>query len=113
MENRPWRRIEGGVSLTVRLTPKSSRECIEGLRTDDAGATQLAARVRAAPDKGAANAALERLVAGWLGAAPSTVTITAGHTSRIKTVAVAGDTTALLRLLEDRLAGPLAAGSGR
>jgi uncharacterized protein YggU (UPF0235/DUF167 family) len=51
----------------------------------------LKARVRAAPEKGLANAALEKLVAGALGVPKSAVTVVAGGTSRTKVVKVAGD----------------------
>ncbi|MGD9502903.1 MAG: DUF167 family protein, partial [Methyloceanibacter sp.] len=51
--------------LKVRLTPKSSRDAIEGL-AEFGGETVLKARVRAVPEAGRANAALEKLIADWL-----------------------------------------------
>lgn len=46
----------------------------------------LAARVRAIPENGAANAALEALLAGELGCAGGLVKVVAGATSRLKTI---------------------------
>ncbi len=83
------RRREDGVHLFVRLTPRAGADAIDGVRTDAAGRSCLAVRVRALPEKGAANA--ERLVAERLRIPPSTVTVVAGHASRLKTVALAGD----------------------
>jgi uncharacterized protein YggU (UPF0235/DUF167 family) len=51
----------------------------------------LQVRVRAAPEKGAANAALEALIARALGVSKSSVSVIAGGTSRVKTVHIAGD----------------------
>lgn len=53
--------------------------------------TVLKARVRAVPDKGKANAALSKLVAGWLGVPASRVTLVSGHRARRKTLAIEGE----------------------
>jgi uncharacterized protein YggU (UPF0235/DUF167 family) len=87
--------LQDRVDIRFRLTPKSSLDAIEGLRSASDGSEHIAARVRAVPEKGAANAALERLVAGWLGVPPRQVSVTAGATSRLKTVTVTGDAAAL------------------
>ncbi len=92
-----------GADLFVRLTPKSSRDALEGVETTADGASHVRARVRAVPEKGAANAALERLVSRALGVSSSSVAVVAGGTSRLKTVRIAGEPAALSRLL-DRLA---------
>ncbi len=74
-----WRAEEGGVALWLRLTPKGGRDAIEGLETLADGRCVLKARVRAAPEDGRANAALEQLVAKTLEAPKSAVSIVAGH----------------------------------
>jgi uncharacterized protein (TIGR00251 family) len=95
--NRPgfFRADDLGVTLFVRLTPKSSRDAIEGEETMDDGRVYLKARVRAVPEDGKANAALEKLVAKWLELAARDVTIAAGTASRLKQIRVSGDPEAL------------------
>ena len=86
-----FRQTAAGIEFRVRLTPRALRDAIEGPATSADGTRHLAARVRAVPERGKANAALEKLVADWLGVPASTVAVIAGGTSRIKTVAVGGD----------------------
>lgn len=93
----PFRQTATGIELFVRLTPRGGADRIDGLVPDVDGGSRLAARVRAVPEKGAANTALERLVADALGVPRGTVCVIAGHTSRLKSVAVAGDPEALAR----------------
>lgn len=85
------RRHAGGVELFVRLTPKSSRDAVEGVEVGADGRAFLKARVRAVPEKGKANQALEKLLASALGVPASSVSVVAGGTARLKTVRVAGD----------------------
>jgi uncharacterized protein YggU (UPF0235/DUF167 family) len=86
-----FRAARNGIDLFVRLTPRSSRDEIGEIETTSDGRTHLAARVRAVPDKGKANAALEQLVAGWLGVPRTTVTVSAGQAQRLKTLRIEGD----------------------
>jgi uncharacterized protein YggU (UPF0235/DUF167 family) len=86
-----FRRAKGGVELFVRLTPRASRDEIGGVEATADGREHLAARVRAVPDKGKANVALERLLADWLGVPRSTVRVHAGATQRLKTLRIEGD----------------------
>ena len=64
----------------------------------------LKARVRALPEAGRANAALETLIARWLGVSPSTVAVAHGGKSRLKQIALSGDAEALSRLIARRVA---------
>ncbi len=105
---RPWRPAPGGLSLTVRLTPKGGRDAIEGVEARPGSAPVLKARVRAAPHEGAANEALAALIGKTLGVAPSRVELTSGATARVKTLRIAGDAGALALALE-RLTGRLMA----
>lgn len=89
-----WRVDGGRLLIRVRLTPKAQGEAIGGV-TDTADGPALKARVRAVPEDGAANRALEALVAAWLGVPKSSVGVVSGPKSRVKTVAVAGDGAAL------------------
>jgi len=79
-----------GVRIRVRLTPSGGADRIEGAAVDAAGEAHLKARVRAAPENGAANAALEAMLAKSLGRPKSDVSVERGHTARIKIVAAAG-----------------------
>lgn len=101
---RCWRIGGAGIRLLVRASPKSAREGVEGL-TETPQGPALAVRVRAAPDKGEANRAVERAVAEWMGVAKSSAAVTAGGKSRIKTVEIAGDPAGLAALIEARLTG--------
>jgi uncharacterized protein (TIGR00251 family) len=94
---------KSGVVLKVRLTPKSSRDAIDGL-ADFGGETVVKARVRAVPEGGRANAALTKLIADWLELPSSRVSVAQGKKSRLKHVAIEGDASELVRLIESRLA---------
>ena len=95
---------DAGVTVRFRLTPKSSKDAVDGLELTREGPA-FKARVRAVPEDGAANAALERLAAEWLGVPKSAVSLISGAKSRVKSVAISGDVT----ILEDRLQAKLAA----
>ncbi len=99
---RPWRFVSNGVCLTVRLTPKASADDVGGVVESPAG-PHLAVKVRALPADGAANAALEKLVAKWLGLAQRDVTLVNGGKSRLKTLHLAGDPTELVQKLTANL----------
>lgn len=99
----PWRHGDACVIVYFRLTPKSSKDTVEGLLSTAEGPV-FQARVRAVPEDGAANAALEKLVAEWLGMPKRSVQLATGGKSRLKSVAVSGDVNELDRLLTARLA---------
>ncbi|KQZ93243.1 hypothetical protein ASD64_19120 [Mesorhizobium sp. Root157] len=99
----PFRLNDDGIDLYVRLTPKSAADLVEGIETLSSGRSHVKVRVRAVPEKGAANTALARLIAKTFGAPASAVTIVAGQTARLKTVRIAGDPAQLAsRLAEFR-----------
>ncbi|HHK75008.1 MAG TPA: DUF167 domain-containing protein [Rhizobiales bacterium] len=83
--------LSDGLRLSIRLTPKSSRDAIDGVVALADGQKVLRARVRAVPEKGKANTALIRLLAKTLKLPRSQVTLASGATSRIKTVKLEGD----------------------
>ena len=88
--------------MRVRLTPKSSIEGVGGVEPTAEGVA-FSARVRAVPAEGAANAALERLVARWLDVPKSTVRVTQGAKSRVKSLTISGETGCLEALLRAKL----------
>lgn len=87
----PFRLDREGLVLAVRLTPKSAKDAVDGLGTLSDGRLVVLARVRAVPEKGAANAALEALLAKALGVGKSLVSVEGGATARLKQVRVSGD----------------------
>ncbi len=102
MTEAPWRATREGVVVRVRVTPKSSREGVDGLEATADGAA-LKVRVRAVPEDGAANTAVTALLAKWLGLPKSSVELVAGGKSRVKTLAVRGDPADLEKALAERL----------
>jgi len=73
------------VSLSVRVTPRSSRDEVVGWRED-----VLLVRLRAAPVDGQANEALRRLLSKLLAVVQSDVEIMSGAASRTKRVKIRG-----------------------
>jgi uncharacterized protein len=76
---------EGGVEFGVRVTPRASRDAIEG---EYQGALKV--RLTAPPVEDRANEALCRLLAERLNVFASAVRILAGGKSRMKRVSIAG-----------------------
>lgn len=94
-----WSFHEDGLCLSVRLTPKSSRDEIAGLATLSDGRTVLKIRVRAVPQDGEANKALVRLLAKALHLSASAVRIEAGASGRLKTLQLQGNAETLAATL--------------
>jgi uncharacterized protein (TIGR00251 family) len=88
-------RTPTGVAFSVRLTPKSRTDHIEGWIAGPDGRQMLKARVAAAPEQGKANASLVALLAECLEIPKSSIAITSGSKSRLKSVRIAGDAAAL------------------
>jgi uncharacterized protein (TIGR00251 family) len=92
-----------GVLLSMRLTSKSARDEIVGIE-DFGGEAMLKARVRALPEAGRVNAALEKLIAKRLGMPPSKVKVAQGGKSRAKQVLVGRDAATLAASIVQRIA---------
>lgn len=100
-QNLPWKKQADGIVITVRLTPKSSKDQIEKIGELSDGRPLVLARVRAVPEKGAANKALAVLFAKALSVPKSSAEVIAGSTSRIKTLRVQGEPKELSARLEN------------
>lgn len=96
----PWRITAYGLDLRVRLTPRSSQDHIEGVMDTAAGAA-VKVWVRAVPEAGRANTAVEILIAGWLNVPKTSVAVSSGVTSRVKMLSIKGDGLSLARKLAD------------
>ena len=97
------RHTKDGVILPVRLTPKSARDEISGVE-DFGGETVLKARVRALPEQGRANVALERLGRDVARGTAVSGEGAQGGESRLKQVLIEGDADQLAPLIEAKLA---------
>ncbi len=71
--------------LSVRVTPGARGDALLGWQGD-----VLRVTVRAAPERGRANAAVCRLLARQFGLPPSQVTVERGATSRVKLLRIDG-----------------------
>ncbi len=100
---RPWKLQADGILIAVRLTPKSSKDQIEKVSEQADGRSLVLARVRAVPEKGAANKAVAVLFAKALSVPKSSAEVITGSTARIKTLRVLGDPKDLSKRLEDLL----------
>jgi uncharacterized protein (TIGR00251 family) len=76
---------DGGVELTVKVVPGSSRDRVTG-----AWNTALRMAVSAPPEGGKANKHVCALLAATLGVRRADVTITHGHTQPLKRVRIEG-----------------------
>ena len=104
----PWRVAAGAVLLSLRLTPKSSRDAVEGVETLLDGRSVLKARVRAAPEDGKANLALLRLLADQLDHPIRSLSLTSGATARAKVIRIEGEPEATIARLTALAGGPKA-----
>lgn len=105
------RNAPDGVFMRVRLTPKASRDGIDGCENGPDGAF-LKARVRAVPERGKANAALLRLIAKTFDLRLSDMTLRSGQSARMKSVHIAGAPDELTHAMAAKL-GTLAEDAGR
>lgn len=92
-----------GLTLSVRLTPKASRNAIDGLSMLADGRPVVAARVTAAPEGGKANAALVSLLAKTWKLRKSDIEVAAGAAARVKRIHILGDGNGLAERLENWL----------
>jgi uncharacterized protein (TIGR00251 family) len=81
----PYRKSKDGITLEVRVQPRSSRAGIEGVE-----GRVLRVRLTAPPHGGEANAQLLRVLARELGLRKSSLSIIKGQASRNKVVEARG-----------------------
>jgi uncharacterized protein (TIGR00251 family) len=78
--------VDGGASLSLRVSPGAKRTAIKGMYGEGA----LRVSVAAPPEKGKANAELEAFLADLVGVGRSEVEVVRGHTGRDKVVLLRG-----------------------
>ena len=95
----PWRVSGDAVLLSLRLTPRSSKDALEGVETLADGRSVLKARVRAVPEDGKANLALLRRLADQLDLPIRALSLATGATGRTKVFRIEGAPEATLARL--------------
>ena len=79
----------------MRVTPRGGRDELDGLETLANGRSVVKVRVRAIAEGGEANRAVIELLAKALGVPKGRVRVLSGMTSRLKQIAVDGDSAKL------------------
>jgi uncharacterized protein (TIGR00251 family) len=96
----PFTVAPGGVRVAVRLTPKASRDRIQGIAAEADGQVVVKAQVTAIPEDGKANAALIKLLSKQWRVPKSDMEIVLGATDRRKVILISGDGAALAQRLD-------------
>jgi len=94
------------VRVEIKVTPRASRARIDGPADDADGAKVLKVAVTVPPEDGKANKAVIELMAKEWKLPKSAFEIATGATGRRKSVAIAGDSAALLDRLNAWLRKP-------
>ena len=97
VEASPFARVAGGVSLSVRLTPKASENRIGPVVADADGVAVLKVAVNQPPVEGKANKALIKLLAKSWGLPKTAISVKRGAKDRLKTLFVEGDPEQLMK----------------
>ncbi len=89
--NMPFKLHAAGLTVSIRLTP-NARQCkFDGMMDVGEGRVALKVSVNAVPEDGAANKALIEFLAKSWRLPKTTISLFAGHTSRLKVVLIEGD----------------------
>ena len=79
------RRVGDDIALSIRVQPRASSNEINGIRDG-----RLRVRTTATPADGKANEAVIRLLAAFIGIAPSRIRLVRGKTQRNKELRISG-----------------------
>lgn len=94
------RETKEGLEVDLIVSPGSGRSEVQGI---DGWRKRVVVKLRAQPEKGEANAELERLLSGFFAAETKVVR---GRANRMKTVSVAATREQVVARLEGLHAGP-------
>lgn len=97
---KPYAADKDGVRLAVRLTPRASRNGLDGIVQGSDGRPALQVRLVAPPVEGAANTALIAFLADALKLRKADIAIRSGQTARLKILHLSGDTAAIIARLD-------------
>lgn len=106
----PFTLCREGVKVAVRVTPKASRDKIDGLADEADGRKVLKVSVTAVPEDGKANDAVTKLLSKAWHIPRSTISVVLGQTARSKTLLVEGDAQQTLSHLTEWLQSMLSQG---
>lgn len=95
----PFAAVADGVRVTLRVTPKASRNAVTGTADTADGGRALKVAVTAVPEGGKANEAVVKLLSKAWGVPKTGITVLAGAADRNKILHVAGDPAELMRRL--------------
>lgn len=87
--------------LIVHLTPKASRNKVDGWALDAKGQKILRVKVTAVPENGKANEALFKLLSKTLHLPKSKIILIRGVTSRVKELEIGGEEEKILNTLDN------------
>ena len=93
--------VAGGLRVSVKLTPKASRDRIQGASAEADGSMILKVQVTTVPEDGKANAALIKLLSKQWRVPKSDMDIILGATDRRKVIMISGDGPELARRLDE------------
>ena len=82
----PFKRTKQGITLDVKVEPRSSQKCVAGVMDN----TIIKVKLTAPPVAGSANEQLIEVIAAELGVKKSQVSVIRGHSSKRKIVAITG-----------------------
>ncbi|MGK2742469.1 DUF167 domain-containing protein [Tepidicaulis sp. LMO-SS28] len=94
---------ENGLLLSVRVSPGARQTKAPGWEPGAGGQMQLRLRVSAPPEKGKANEAVLKLLAGLFGVPRGRLRLVSGESGRTKTVLIEGEAAALRAALDKAL----------
>jgi len=101
----PLEPVADGLRLSLRVTPKASRNAVAGLADTALGGRVLKVTVTSVPENGKANEAVIKLLSKAWKLPKTSLTVVAGATDRNKIVHVAGDPAALMPRLTALIEG--------
>jgi uncharacterized protein (TIGR00251 family) len=96
----PFAAAAGGLRVAIKLTPKASRDRIDGPAPEADGSTVLKVSVTAVPEDGKANAALIKLLSKQWRLPKTSMDIVQGATDRRKVLLITGDAADLRQRLD-------------
>lgn len=97
----PFTPVAGGLRVAVKLTPKASRDRVQGVAAEADGQAVVKAQVTAVPEDGKANTALIKLLSKQWRVPKTQMEIVQGATDRRKVILISGNGAELAQRLDE------------